>query len=716
MNLKGQVVTNNNTGANLNSTTNSSASSASTSPSAFSASTSPCVFTSSSQLNMSFAAVSSLSCSHPLPFSTATSSCSSSSSVQSAMSPHISPSPSPCDLSPATSVRSSFSGCVSLDASTVLPSLNTSVSYSDCSYAPTLSPSLSPNLCTAVSNFSFVSSPFSSSSATISSSSSACPSSIPSASSTPASITPAMSPSSLSSSNFSTSVRAISPSALTASLLPSSSPPSSSVPETFADVCKAQSLPQLRFVGSSAPSANPLDATCSSPPSPAISSVSSAPSPYCSSEVLSVASTACPVLSLSSPASFPDLTALGTPQSCSLSAASPAPSSFSTSSTSPSPAHKTYDFIVCDDHVSPSLPPLTLGAAETVESPPNCPPLVDVISDYFNGSSSAPQEQRLSVPVSPALTPTTFSKSVFSETGSISTKGPSLGTGAADTLASAVGDANDELEMDPSISSRLFLRPRATELSKDQQLQAQDQKCAGCQNKLPRGFFSASPRFCEYSGLYFCTSCHSNDLRFIPAKILFGWDFKPRKVCIAARVFLDEVYDKPLIKLSSVSPHLFKDVPSLVHIRAIREQLMRLREYVKSCPDQNGFSQHLETVPDHHFDASDTFSISDLIDVGVTDCLRARLGALLQSLYSHILTSCTSCSSLGKECGICSDPSPLHPFQSSLVTKCFICKSIFHKDCFASVKDCPLCERVTQRPRRCSSPRISARPKLSTFS
>lgn len=39
------------------------------------------------------------------------------------------------------------------------------------------------------------------------------------------------------------------------------------------------------------------------------------------------------------------------------------------------------------------------------------------------------------------------------------------------------------------------------------------------------------PRICDYTGLYYCPTCHWNDLAPIPARILHNWDFTPNKVC-----------------------------------------------------------------------------------------------------------------------------------------------------------------------------------------
>lgn len=47
---------------------------------------------------------------------------------------------------------------------------------------------------------------------------------------------------------------------------------------------------------------------------------------------------------------------------------------------------------------------------------------------------------------------------------------------------------------------------------------------------IPEGGW-VEPRICDYTGLYYCPSCHWNDTAPIPARILHNWDFTPYKVC-----------------------------------------------------------------------------------------------------------------------------------------------------------------------------------------
>lgn len=44
------------------------------------------------------------------------------------------------------------------------------------------------------------------------------------------------------------------------------------------------------------------------------------------------------------------------------------------------------------------------------------------------------------------------------------------------------------------------------------------------------GGVPSEARQCDYTGLYYCSSCHWNDLAVVPARAIHNWDFEPRKV------------------------------------------------------------------------------------------------------------------------------------------------------------------------------------------
>lgn len=56
---------------------------------------------------------------------------------------------------------------------------------------------------------------------------------------------------------------------------------------------------------------------------------------------------------------------------------------------------------------------------------------------------------------------------------------------------------------------------------------------APCRPCATTGGVPSEARQCDYSGLYYCSSCHWNDLAVVPARAIHNWDFEPRKVALA---------------------------------------------------------------------------------------------------------------------------------------------------------------------------------------
>lgn len=44
------------------------------------------------------------------------------------------------------------------------------------------------------------------------------------------------------------------------------------------------------------------------------------------------------------------------------------------------------------------------------------------------------------------------------------------------------------------------------------------------------GGVPSEARQCDYTGQYYCSTCHWNDTAIIPARVIHNWEFEPRKV------------------------------------------------------------------------------------------------------------------------------------------------------------------------------------------
>ena len=90
-------------------------------------------------------------------------------------------------------------------------------------------------------------------------------------------------------------------------------------------------------------------------------------------------------------------------------------------------------------------------------------------------------------------------------------------------------------------------------------------------------------RYCEYLGKYFCPCCHSNEVAYIPSRILHKWDFSKYPVSHFARDLLNRIYGDPLFSIEDINLGLYKKVRQLDAVREYRVQLSHLYLFLKTC-------------------------------------------------------------------------------------------------------------------------------------
>ncbi|KAG8521041.1 Pleckstrin homology domain-containing family M member 3 [Galemys pyrenaicus] len=120
-----------------------------------------------------------------------------------------------------------------------------------------------------------------------------------------------------------------------------------------------------------------------------------------------------------------------------------------------------------------------------------------------------------------------------------------------------------------------------TTLSLERGLTAQSFKCAGCQRSI--GLSNGKAKVCNYSGWYYCSSCHVDDSFLIPARIVHNWDTSKYKVSKQAKEFLEYVYEEPLIDIQQENPMLYLHAEPLAVVVRLRQRLKSLRAYLFSC-------------------------------------------------------------------------------------------------------------------------------------
>ncbi|XP_063315499.1 pleckstrin homology domain-containing family M member 1 [Pelobates fuscus] len=229
-------------------------------------------------------------------------------------------------------------------------------------------------------------------------------------------------------------------------------------------------------------------------------------------------------------------------------------------------------------------------------------------------------------------------------------------------------------------------------------LDAQDFKCAGCQRKI--GFQFGKAKLCEFSSLYYCASCHHDQLTIIPSRIVHNWDHTERPVSVQAMNFLSMVENEPLFNVQYLNEQLYSHTGVMHELKYDRERLRLLAEFLITC--RSGAIDHLNKRLNHRnylLDCIHTYSMLDLKQV-TTGVFERIMQTVLEFASDHIF-ECVLCSQKGFICMICNKDEIIYPFQLETTTRCADCKAVFHLYCKTGKKPCPRCKKRKSRQNQC---------------
>ncbi|XP_041077885.1 differentially expressed in FDCP 8 homolog isoform X3 [Polyodon spathula] len=204
-------------------------------------------------------------------------------------------------------------------------------------------------------------------------------------------------------------------------------------------------------------------------------------------------------------------------------------------------------------------------------------------------------------------------------------------------------------------------------------------------------------RQCDYTGQYYCSNCHWNDMAVIPARVIHNWEFESRKVCRSSMRYLSLMMSRPVLKLKEINPLLFNFVEELVEIRKLRQDILLMKPYFITCKEAMEARLLLQLQERQHFVENDEmYSLQDLIDIS-----NGRLSASLTEIHTtfakHIKLDCERCQAKGFVCELCKEGDVLFPFDSH-TTVCHNCSAVFHRDCYYdNSTTCPKCARMSER-------------------
>ncbi|KAH0945662.1 hypothetical protein HN011_007087 [Eciton burchellii] len=221
----------------------------------------------------------------------------------------------------------------------------------------------------------------------------------------------------------------------------------------------------------------------------------------------------------------------------------------------------------------------------------------------------------------------------------------------------------------------------------------QNYRCAGCGMKVAVKYANRF-RYCEYLGRYFCTGCHTNQVAFIPGKILSKWDFARYPVSNFSYRLLDQMMLDPLFQINDLNPLLYRRNKQLNSTRILRTKLFFLKDFLFTCRFASSLQEQLKKEPSYIMNDPHMYSIQDLINVkyGV---LFVKLQDIVEVCYMHV-TDCELCQARGFVCELCCSKDIIFPWDLLKVSRCEKCGACFHMDCKQKF-DCPRCVRLHVR-------------------
>ncbi|KAL8582413.1 hypothetical protein ACOMHN_067064 [Nucella lapillus] len=191
---------------------------------------------------------------------------------------------------------------------------------------------------------------------------------------------------------------------------------------------------------------------------------------------------------------------------------------------------------------------------------------------------------------------------------------------------------------------------------------AQSNTCATTTCNMGVGFFHGPGQICNFDGRTYCDQCHLSQHAYIPAEVVFNWNFKKKKVCAENYKFLQHMQDQPVLDLEEMSSNIYPTVPAMNAVMLLRTQLTSLRSYLFTCSEPTADQLKNRVWPrEHLYNKIHTYSLNDLLEVR-SGTLEGFLKETVDLCTRHVL-SCTLCMGKGFYCELCQEPAPVFPFQ-----------------------------------------------------
>jgi len=227
-------------------------------------------------------------------------------------------------------------------------------------------------------------------------------------------------------------------------------------------------------------------------------------------------------------------------------------------------------------------------------------------------------------------------------------------------------------------------------IQQEKGLDEQGFRCPSCRRSIGLGF--GQFRVCAFDARYYCTDCWKKGSTVpIPSRLLHGWDVSPRQVARPSRELLNNVADRPLIRVDVVNPTLYDHCLPMRQIKEQREKLSLVALYLLSCRQSIADDLRRRLWPKEYlYTDVHLYSVSDLYDA-VSGQLLRHVQNLVNFAVSHV-HGCALCAQKGFICELCHSQQIIYPFQVETTSRCLECFSVFHTECLTG-RECPKCVR-----------------------
>lgn len=156
-------------------------------------------------------------------------------------------------------------------------------------------------------------------------------------------------------------------------------------------------------------------------------------------------------------------------------------------------------------------------------------------------------------------------------------------------------DAGVELISAPRSGKEVIMEllPRINKYTKvianESGLDTQNYACKMCSTSI--GMIYGAAYLCNFTGALYCSSCHINQEKVIPSRILLNWDFGLYPVCKQAYDYIEDLKDEAIFDVQDINSQLYTEIDEFGQVKALRTQLFYIAMYLKTCKNTKALEE-----------------------------------------------------------------------------------------------------------------------------